>query len=81
MSNCDLPVNLGVPSPGVDQARGSLGGKRMYPWVVGLEHLLNWLRVGSHFAGLYLKIGPERMIVDDGFGSSKCTHKFPRKLV
>lgn len=56
----------------------------MYPLVLGLEDLLNWLRVGSHFAGLIFSSESETewMIVDDGFGSLKMyTHKFPRKLV
>lgn len=53
MANCDLPVDLGVPPPGVDQARGSLGRELMHPLVLGLEDLLNWLRVGSHLAGLF----------------------------
>lgn len=52
MGNCDLPVDLGVPPPGVDQARSSLGRELMHPLVLGLEDLLNWLRVGSHLAGL-----------------------------
>lgn len=52
VGDCDLPVDLGVPSPGVDQARSSLGRELVYPLVLGLEDLLNWLRVGSHLAGL-----------------------------
>lgn len=52
MGDCDLPVDLGVPSPGMDQARSSLGRELVYPLVFGLKDLLNWLRVGSHLVGL-----------------------------
>lgn len=74
MGNCDLPVNLGVPPPGVDQACSSLGRKLVHPLVLGLEDLLNWLRVGSHLCWTVTESEPEWMIVDDSFGSSKCTH-------
>lgn len=53
MGNCDLPVYLGVPPPCVDQACSTFGRELMHPLILGLEDLLNWLRVGSHLAGLF----------------------------